>query len=1413
MNLMSLTSESETLGLSNDSREIFFLLLKKSPLTIGELCFLSKKTEENLKLILKILIDSGFVREIDETIPLYIALYPTLLLKSNLDSFLKQLDEFESNFKNQNNSDLDAMLKSLESFKTEFQNNSTELISQYETDHTASIQQLENQSQTIIKNSIQSQTDILKDISNDFSGQKSATSNSITTFSNEVQNFSTQFYTKFDTLIDGLQAIIGQNKKQLRKTISDTIKSLDEGAKLLGKNVNDQLKVFEGKLIDSINSSISATVDLSNGFKNLLTEDYSTWKVENSDFGDKIQSEYENLITESVSSNLEVFNTNVVKIIEKLTGFLDNYNKIIGEIAKKSIKLSEDRSSAFVKEIELKTTKFNDFFKSVKADFDTNKDSYTNSVEEYEKKLNLELKSFLGISIQQFEETFKIVTQILSEFITNARTSFDKEYSQILTDNSDILDRIIETLTLLKNNYENELTDLQNNIESLENGFKDLSVAIKRRFDKFSSDSSSHIQSMGNKIIDELLRIQSSNIEILEEHKTLKQNFATVINTFISENSNLKDESQAKFNAFSKDILDQKIKQLEKIEKETKDYGTFINERHSILDNQLKTKNDEFINDFKGALSKTREEAQVIIQTEQVEYLKNLTEINSNSDILLLQERDRTIEALDSLSNSLAKNIQDALDLLTQTFNKIKSSLVNEIDQHKTSFSQTFTDINSHVEEISQNYITNYKSVLESSINSLKNVEVTYWTKFEDTFSKNKEKVLEIYKTNTESLQNKTNSVIKSLNSFLDEMVQSISNLNTEISGTLDILSSDITDKFTEIQDSTNSQFQAFEDISSSLDQISQKSKLQIENELLDIGAELKQVTNKNFESFTQLMNTSTTEFNKTLDNLSEGGAEQIESFEKEIKTSVQTIKQDIDTNKEAHLNNLLNISKESLNDLNTKTTKQLASIKESKLQLEEKTEILTENLVKGLIEIQITYQNKIDEQFDTLIDSIPETLKNYFTDFKSSVKELIDTLNQIILKEITDNSTTTNSLFKNTQTEGQKAFQLNLNQLKTKFTEQITAINDEFQETSKLRLEEIEMQVNKELESFQIKLVKKENDDVKKLRELIQSINSVGIFNELVNDNLIHNIDPLKDNFEISLNSFQSDVEKLFQNSGLNQLTDVQQKTIADFSTLLINAYNSSISKLNTIQKSFSEQMNIFQANIKNFMEKTIEKTKTNELDLILSNEEKILGLQESEIKLISDFVNKAMTSYQINTSKLNELVKDYNTFFNSIHSVLVQPDKEVDNLYKNRLINVPDDISKYLGEIISRTDKRIDLILPKPEILDLKPIIDLHTRVMIKIVINLDPKIDKTEKRKAWVSELYKRKANVQLYDTNNVSNLIICVRDNKETLIIANKKENELTPGFIIENSLFSDYFSKSFINNLISGAKPISRENSK
>jgi hypothetical protein len=810
-------------------------------------------------------------------------------------------------------------------------------------------------------------------------------------------------------------------------------------------------------------------------------------------------------------------------------------------------------------------------------------------------------------------------------------------------------------------------------------------------------------------------------------------------------------------------------------------------------------------------LAKIRENAQKVIETEQTDYIQNLTEISTSSSKLLVKEKESVINSLDSISETLNKNIQEALDSINQAFNKLRTSINGSLNLHKSNFAQTFDQVNSNVDKISLDYISNYKGVLESSVNSLKNVEITYWSKFEDAFIKNEEKILEIYKTNTDTLQLKTNGIIKSLSGFLDDISNSFSNLNSEINSNLTNLSNTISTKLSEVQDSANIHFQSFEGISNDLEQISQKSKLEIEKELLDVENELKTVTEKNFVSYSQLMTSSTAQFNKVLENVSEISVTQINAFEKELLDNVQNIKQENETNREEHLNNLVNLSKDSVNDLNVRNSKQIAVTKDARLQLEEKSQILIENLIKKINETQILYQKNINSQFDEIENLVPTRLKEYIGDVQLSVNELFETLNQNIFKEIKENITSIESSFKSSQVENQKGLQQNLNQLKMKFSEHIEEIKGEFLETSKLRIEEIEVQINKELEVFQNKLVKKEDGDVKRIRDLIQSINSVGIFNELVNENLVSNIDPLKDAIENSVSNFSTNFEKLKETSGITNLTDLQQKTIQEFNDLLINSFNASIGKLNNIQKVFSDQMNNFGLNVENFLNKTLESSKENQLNLFKDNQEKFIALHDNQLNTINAFVGEAVTSMQNHNDSLRDLISNYHSFFTSIHTVLLKSNKDVDNLYKSRLINAPDDVYRYLEQIITKTDKRLDLIISKPEFLDLKSIIDLHTRVRIKIVVNSGGKSDKSDKRSLWINELYKKKANVQIYDSSTISNLIICIRDNTEVLVISEKsKSTEFTPGFLIENNLFADYFSKAIVNNIISFASPITRE---
>ena len=308
---MAINNLSSEFNLSDDLKEIYFILLKKSPLTIGELVFLTKKSEDKLHNNLKKLIESGFVKEIPDNISLYLAIFPSLFLNSNLELFLKNLNEFDSKFKEKNKTELTSLLTDLNSLKTEYHEKSTELIKSYDTIHSVAKQDLENQSQELIKNTLQAQTETLKEVSTELSEQRTISSTNLNEFSKSMNDFFQTINSKLSELLENLQNLTSQNKKQLRKAIFDTVKSLDEGAKLLGKNVNDQLKSFEGRLIDSINSTISSTVELSTTFKNQLTEDYSTWRSENTDFVNNFESNNDSFITESINSIFNLMNSSI----------------------------------------------------------------------------------------------------------------------------------------------------------------------------------------------------------------------------------------------------------------------------------------------------------------------------------------------------------------------------------------------------------------------------------------------------------------------------------------------------------------------------------------------------------------------------------------------------------------------------------------------------------------------------------------------------------------------------------------------------------------------------------------------------------------------------------------------------------------------------------------------------------------------------------------------------------------------------------------------------------------------------------------------------------------------------------------------------------------------------------------------
>ena len=151
--------------------------------------------------------------------------------------------------------------------------------------------------------------------------------------------------------------------------------------------------------------------------------------------------------------------------------------------------------------------------------------------------------------------------------------------------------------------------------------------------------------------------------------------------------------------------------------------------------------------------------------------------------------------------------------------------------------------------------------------------------------------------------------------------------------------------------------------------------------------------------------------------------------------------------------------------------------------------------------------------------------LDSFLTSFKDKLNQ---TLNfEKLFSELNLNISTIMEDSQKNSNDDQKEFIKLVLSIKERFIQQMESLGTEFRDTSKLRLEEIETKINKDIEALSLKLDNKEKTDVKQLREIINTVNT-SVFNEIVNDHVVGGITPFRENLVQELDT----VRTLFSDS-----------------------------------------------------------------------------------------------------------------------------------------------------------------------------------------------------------------------------------------------------------------------------------------
>lgn len=1384
--------------IQDEIKDIYYILLKYSPLSLSELSFLSK--EKALEKILK-KIDSlnnlGLIRIIEDEVPLYIALPPTILFQKQFDSILEEAKVFTKEIKEKN----DDQYSNLEENNINLNgvNEFEQMITEVNSKHLLLIDEIDKNFSELVKNNLKIQESKLKDVSQIYSDTRQQTVNKISSLEQSANNDINSIITGIDEIISQIEEISISNKKNIRKSIQETIRSLDEGAHLVGKTFNDHIRIFEDNLVTTINSTISDNIEFTNSFKNQLISDYTQFKQNSGVWLNSIEEKNENMLSEALKSNL--LNKVSDEILTELKSIFDNIKKIVDETHTKSQQASKVQYENFSTQINVNTKKYLDQIHSSKEMFDNTLEdsgSFNTFLKDYENEIKTSLRSFLNSSLLQSKENINAFNSMLVESKSVIKNTLEKEYSILSTERTDLFDNVTETIEKIKSIFDTQIvTQLENTLENGENQLKDLSVAIKRRYDKFSTDTDTLLQSINNKILDELLHIQGSNIELLESHATLKTEFNASFGNLIKEISQetISKNLEAN-NKLINNYIQKRKGELDAVNKNIGKLNSFLKTRHQSLEKQLLDDSHIFINNLKADLQIISSRMSSDLESEYEEYNKNLSDVKSKSIEIMQKQKEAVLNSIGSVSNSINSSIKDILSTITASFNSIQNNLSLELAGQKKIINDVYIEIDEEINSLVESNIT--RKYLDSSINNIKNIEVSYASKFEDAMTKNKEKLMEQYKLSTNQLGSRASTVFNDLTSYYTSIEDGLNNLNTNLNSDLTNLIKNLSNTLENINEKSSEHLDKFKELSESLESLTQKSKIDLETEMQTIDEELLKISNKNFETLEDQLGEFNSNFNKLIRDSTEVIKEDLNESYTSVSSDLENYKLESNERIENKLLKLDKISNKAINEFKLKHDENLKQIKEKKLHFDERSELLS-NEIMSHIRVNVNeFTSKIDIIFETLDNDIPANTSLFLTNFKDKISQIVNF--ESLFANLNQNINNLHQDSESKFSENKKIFQKHIVKIKEDFSDQIESFGSEFRETSKLRLEEIEGQINDEIESFSKKLVKKEENDVKKLREIISTINTT-VFSEIVNDNVIGTITPFRENIIQDIDNLKSQFNKILKSEKFSALSENHQATMGEISNLIINSFNESIGKINTIQNVFADSIEDFRVEFLEEIKTTFTQIKTKEEDLISTNKNQIDSYSKSQNKTIYDRIITIQETLLLWDKNLKSLSSNYHSLFSSLNEILEKSDTG-DSIFKSRRIYVENDLALFLENVIARTTNTLNIVISKPDKLTLAPFIDIRTRARIKIVI----KLGKSEKRKAWVQSLYKKKANVQIYESNKISSLILCVRDNEEVIVASEANSN----GFIIQNKNFAEYFNSVVINNIISNSTPISRD---
>jgi hypothetical protein len=914
------------------------------------------------------------------------------------------------------------------------------------------------------------------------------------------------------------------------------------------------------------------------------------------------------------------------------------------------------------------------------------------------------------------------------------------------------------------------------------------------------------LQNISGEIINDFSNLQNLNSKFLTDLASSREDLLKNFDTINEEKIGKISENQNKIKQLEEEVTLIKGEEYKNIQNDLKRYDKLIKKRYNTFQSSLETQTNEFLIEIDKELTSATEHAQNTLEIDYNEYTKNLEENQKRSAITIDKSKNHLEETIERVNETVSQSLNEVLKILTKSFVTIKEDLSNDLMEHQQQFNKSCEDLVISYNNLTNDYRQKSEKYIQATATEVKETNQNYLSRISENSKENKNKLNEIIESNIENANITQNKMLSDIETYLTTITNKISTVTESINNDL-LSTSDTLDEVLEKSKQISSdQLESVETVSLDLENTIIKSIESFENNIKSVSRELGLVATNNTTTLNDQIQEVTKSINTLLSDLVENTKGSLKSLDEDSLSAINNLRKEAEVRFTTEVENLEKIHDKAKNSQTHNLADLIAKYNQGRKLVQDNVFTLSTEMFDQLISNIEPIQNSTNELYSSLLVLVPEELNKFRESILELLNELGMTLESNQISKLREISESLDKIVSNkiNETEGEHSEQLNI--IREEFTQNLLDLHEEAKDNVKRTVQEILDHIAQRIESFQDRIVKKETEDVKNLRNTIQE-QPLDVIGQIASDQITGAINPYQESVINEFDLFRDNLEEFLGNIFSNSMKKYAKNLLITLQSLreaIIAVPQNSVDKLNELHKTFAGLTSKFQEEITPVLSETLETNFTQGKDIILKGKNNLLTYEEKMQSNLTSLLEEVNSQIKTMQDQFSITSQDYQMIQNEIQKIISEENIKGSLIHKVRRILSPDDATRSLAEVMDKCKKKLIIIVPDSNQLPLETIMSIPSRARVKIITNVEPQDDK------WINSIYKKKGNIQIYASKKkMNNIIICNRDNNEILLYATPDEDDGNPGFIITNTVLANLFDKAILSVIIQDAKRIAR----